>query len=173
MITTQDIINEDIRALSWRQPYADMMLQGKIETRLWPTAYRGLVLICASKNQYSDDDIDRITGDGALFKIVRFSKRTERRCQLLNGVAIAIGRLVDCRPMEPEDELMTLVQYEKPWVETLCRGKHKQYKLVERKIYCHIYENVIPIEPFPWKGTQGWKKLNDIHKLLINPIIEI
>lgn len=27
-------------------------------------------------------------------------------------------------------------------------------------LYCHLYEDVKPIKPFPWKGSQGWKKLD-------------
>lgn len=27
-------------------------------------------------------------------------------------------------------------------------------------LYCHFYENVQPIEPIPFKGQQGWKKLD-------------
>lgn len=172
MINGYELIDAEVRALSWKQPYADMMLQGKIETRLWPTNYRGLVLICASKVAYSDDDLDDIIGDGALFKVVKFSKRTNRRCELLNGHAIAIGRLVDCRPMRPEDELLTLVKYKKPWVETICRGKNRQFKIVERQLWCHIYSEVYPIRPFEWKGTQGWKKLSEDDKLNIDLTIE-
>ena len=48
---------EPIKALSWKQPYASLMLKGKIETRSWPTNYRGLVLICASKAPYSIKEI--------------------------------------------------------------------------------------------------------------------
>jgi len=53
------------------------------------------------------------------------------------GNAIAIGRLVNCRPMNPEDEDKCFVQY-------------------HPDLYCHIYENVKAIKPFPWKGMQGW-----------------
>lgn len=49
-----------IRALWWREPYASLMLQGKVETRTWNTNYRGLVLICASIKPYDDADILRI-----------------------------------------------------------------------------------------------------------------
>jgi hypothetical protein len=26
-------------------------------------------------------------------------------------------------------------------------------------VYCHIYEDVRPIVPIPWKGAQGWRTL--------------
>lgn len=176
MIYDTEIINDPIMALSWKQPFADMMLHGKIETRLWPTKYRGLVLICASKESYYDNQVEAITGDGYLFKFMQFVKRSEnwwqRRVDFEKGKAIAIGRLVDCRPMTPADEKLCLVKYKKPWVETKCRGKHKQFKMVERQLWCHVYSEVYPIRPFDWKGTQGWKKLTENDKLSIDLIIE-
>jgi hypothetical protein len=57
------------------------------------------------------------------------------------GKAIAIGRLTDCRPMKLEDEDKCFVQY--------CPD-----------LFCHIYENVQAIKPFPWKGSQGWKEVS-------------
>lgn len=175
MITAKDIQEEKVMALSWRQPYADMMIAGKIETRTWPTNYRGLVLICASKESYLDSDIQNITGMGASFKFLAFFTRLpvgieKRSYNFLKGHAIAIGRLVDCRPMAATDQTMTLVLYKKPWVETLCRGKKRQFKMVEKLLWCHVYEDVMPIEPFEWKGTLGWKTVSDDVKALIKMI---
>jgi len=68
-----------IKALSIRQPWADLVACGQktIETRTWATKYRGWLLICASKDKdYSD--------------------RT--------GCALALARLVECRPMIEADE---------------------------------------------------------------------
>lgn len=172
MITAQQIINEKVMALSWKQPYADMMICGKIETRLWPTNYRGLVLICAGLKWYSMAEVDEITGDSFLFKMVNFSKRNkDYQCSFPLGYAIGIGRLVNCYPMREDDEKYTLVKYKAPWMETMARGKHRQFKMVERQRWCHVYEDVVPIKPFEWKGSQGWKTLTDEQKLLIEPII--
>lgn len=30
-----------------------------------------------------------------------------------------------------------------------------------KRLWCHVYENVHPIEPFTWLGSQGWSTLND------------
>ncbi len=40
-----------MKALSVKQPWANLIVQGKktIETRTWPTIYRGDLLICSSK----------------------------------------------------------------------------------------------------------------------------
>jgi ASCH domain-containing protein len=67
-----------MKALSIKQPWANLIASGKktIETRLWPTDYRGPLLIVSSKTP----DIHPA------------------------GYAVAIGELVDCRPMTASDE---------------------------------------------------------------------
>ena len=99
-----------IKALSVKQPWAGMIASGQktIETRTWETPYRGNLLIVSSK-------LPRIEPAGC---------------------ALAIARLVDCRPMTVRDEL------------TAC---------------CHVYpdakawvlENIRPITPFYVKGSLG------------------
>lgn len=51
-----------MRILSLKQPYAGLMLYGKIETRTWNTKYRGDVIIHASAGKYSKPAIERISG---------------------------------------------------------------------------------------------------------------
>jgi hypothetical protein len=70
--------DSSIKALSVKQPWANMIASGQktIETRLWPTEYRGSLLIVSSKTP----DIHPA------------------------GYAVAIAQLVDCRPMNPSDE---------------------------------------------------------------------
>jgi hypothetical protein len=131
-----------LRALSWKEPYATMMLHGKIETRSWPTKVRGLVLICASQQRYTPEKIDNISNyrqrtsmTWKIGKVGSFAFINDSMFHL--GHAIAIGRLIDCRLMEPEDQDKTYV-YWRP------------------DLWCHIYEEVTAIEPFPWKGAQKW-----------------
>jgi len=68
------------KALSVKQPYASMIAQGSktIETRNWPTKYRGDLLIVSTQKPI-------IPG-------------------LPSGKALCVARLVDCRPMLVEDE---------------------------------------------------------------------
>ncbi|MBA4852067.1 hypothetical protein [Emticicia sp. BO119] len=134
---------EVVRALWWKQPYANAMLIGKVETRTWCTNVRGKVLICASAKPYSVKQVDEISGllVPSLFDAVNPDGS-------LNGHAIAIGDLVDCRPMQYEDESNTYVQY-------------------REGLWCHIYENVRPIKPFKIKGAQGWRILTDEQKAMI------
>lgn len=126
-----------MRALSWKQPYASLMLHGKIETRTWRTNYRGWVLICASKQPYSTNQVKNISGEGlylGINKILSYFKTNAS----ITGKIIGIGELVDCRPMTKEDEESCYVKY-------------------REGLWCHVYENVSPIVPIDWKGTQGWK----------------
>ena len=132
---------EPILALSWKQPFATAMLFGKIETRTWKTNYRGLVLICTSKKPYKISIARKnICGDHLFSKMAYAFNRNTVTLDL-NGYAIAIGRLVDCRKMKPEDEDKCFVKY-------------------REDLFCHVYEDVNQIKPFIWKGKQGWTKVS-------------
>lgn len=65
------------KALSLKQPWASLIADGEktIETRTWPTRYRGPLFICSSKQP-----ADRGPA----------------------GVALAVCELVACRPFEPK-----------------------------------------------------------------------
>jgi hypothetical protein len=137
--------NEPIRALSWKEPYASLMLHGKIETRTWGTKYRGLVLICSSKKAYTHEQVYNISGGLVTDFIRKVIGRNYDHWQnniIKQGYAIAMGRLVDCRPMKKKDEDKCFVRY-------------------NSNLWCHIYEDVRAINPFPWKGSQGWKILTE------------
>lgn len=147
---------DKVRALSWKQPFASLMLHGKIETRLWNTKYRGLVLICASAKGYTNKQILDISGTrnyGIMHKtyiddVCWGDWKDFWRDEHLLGTAIAIGELIDSRPMRPEDAEACFVEY-KP------------------DLFCHVYANVKDIKPIPWKGKQGWSTLT---KDIINQI---
>ncbi len=73
-----------MKALSVKQPWANMIARGEktIETRTWPTKYRGELLICSSKKPNIEPA----------------------------GCAVAIVNLVDCRPMAKDDEAAACVE---------------------------------------------------------------
>ncbi len=127
--------NEPVRVLTWKEPFATLMLAGKIETRTWNTNYRGLVLIHAAQKAYTEMQMIGISGE----------RQTQNALVTLNGMGvrenpghiIEIGRLVDCRKMEKADEDACFVMF-------------------NESLYCHIYEDVQPIIPIPHKGKQGW-----------------
>lgn len=132
----------ELRALSFKQPYAQLMLHGKIETRTWATPYRGYVLICASRQPFSKRKTQEIAGSqyqSILNTVIDVNS-------LPLGQAIAIGRLVDCRRMEPEDEEKCFVRY-------------------SEGLYCHVYEDVLPLTAnIPWRGALSWKSVDELVK---------
>ncbi len=126
--------------MSWKEPFSSAMIVGKIETRTWDTKYCGLVLICSSQKKYTEGEIIAISGQVQAQRILGLinSKRIIEN----PGKAIAIGRLIDSRLMTPNDENATFVKY-------------------RPGLYCHIYADVLPIKPFDWKGSQGWRTVSD------------
>ena len=142
--------NEKVMALSWKQPFAELMLHEKMETRTWHTKYRGWVLICASKQGYNFNQVHAIAGDKQIVRITDFLGRNNDHWlqHYRSGIAIAIGKLVDCRKMKKEDEDKCFVSY-------------------TPNLFCHLYENVKEISPLAWKGCQGWKQLSENDKLSI------
>jgi hypothetical protein len=148
MITKKDLQEAPLRALSWKEPYASLMLHGKIETRTWDTKYRGLVLICASKKAYPIHVVQSISGE-QIHKILELMPFIDLSIFYKNpGKAIAVGRLTDCRRMRWEDDNKAFVKY-------------------NPNLWCHIYEDVTAIEPFSYKGKQGW---SIVPKEIINQI---
>jgi hypothetical protein len=96
-----------IKALSVRQPWANLIASGAktIETRSWPTAHRGDLLIVSSRNP----------------KIAPA------------GCAVAIVKVVDCRPMNKSDE------------KRACCGEYPG-------AWAWVLSEVRRVEPFPVKG---------------------
>jgi hypothetical protein len=134
--------DQKLLALSWKQPYAELMLHDKIETRTWQTKYRRWVLMCASKQSYNWNQIANISGNMRCQKIREILlPYFYQNIVAYQGFAIAIGYLAACRPMQPDDEDKCFVKY-------------------NPDLFCHIYDNVQAIEPFPWKGSQGWREVD-------------
>ena len=156
---------EPIRALSWKEPYLSLMLHGKTETRTWNTNYRGLVLMCGSLAPYPFEVVNnKISGSHQTNRIWETLDYDSNFKTKYCGKAAAIGRLVDCRPMTKADEDKCFVQYKEPWFE-MKSNKNKITGIIkitnkQKKLFCHIYEDVREIKPFDWKGSQGWGKVD-------------
>jgi hypothetical protein len=133
---------QDMRALWWKQPYGQLMANGKeVETRTWSTDYRGPVLICTSKKPYTERGLMDIAGADNYKKI----KEMFRGQGLYHGYAIAVGELYDCISFA-EDSLERREATSKTFVkESLLPG-----------LYGHYYCNVRLIHPFSMKGKLGW-----------------
>ena len=154
MIYTAD---QEIKAISIKQPFAALMLHGKIETRSWNTKYRGWVLLCSTQQSYRLDILEEICYNRQLMSMIDLLGKN-----FMDGLhiwqvskAFAIGRLVDSRLMTVEDEDKCFVKF-------------------QEGTYCHIYEDVIPIKPMNWKGEQKWSLVPDSLKQSIeaNQIIQ-
>jgi hypothetical protein len=161
-----------IMALSWKQPYGTAMLFGKIETRTWDIKYRGWMLICTSKQSYNLDVVRKISGNDLFVKICNVINNDPDKYSTLDldGYAIGIGRLVDSRKMTLTDEEKCFVKYRPPWNEEKINKKTGKSKVVEKCLWCHIYENVHPVKPFPWKGSQGIRQVTPDQRKLIEII---
>lgn len=156
---------QEVRALSWKQPYASLMLHGKIETRVWDTGYRGWVLICASKSAYDFKDIMAISGRNQIERIkdkLNLFEWYEKggvslkyiKDPIPQGQAIAVGYLKYSRKMGElaADRCITDTGL---WIED------QSFVKMNYKLYLHEYSQVQAIEPFDWKGSQGWKTLDE------------
>lgn len=125
--------NEGILGLSMRQPYAEMMLHGKVETRVWQTEYRGWVLICAAKEEYSYPDVKRVSG-----KYAQHIEDIMRGRNPLKGHAIAIGKLVKVEELKKDGG-----DYPRTFVDV---------NASEKKLYGFFFEEIRRIEPFKVNG---------------------
>ncbi len=127
-----------MKALWLKQPYATLMLHGKIETRTRNTNVRGDILLCSTKTPYSLSQQQEISG-------IHQSERIHSMLgleNLPNSVAIGIGTLVDSRKMQPEDADNCFVEY----------SDHR---------WCWVFENIHAVKPFFLKGKQGWKEMGE------------
>ena len=110
-----------MKAISLKQPWASFVAMGQktIETRTWRTNYRGDLLIVSSKQ------IDR-----------NYPNHNFLSLGLRFGQALAVVKLVDCRPMMKEDE-----------EKAMCPCSPGRY--------AWILKNIRKIQPFPIKGQLG------------------
>jgi hypothetical protein len=86
-----------MKALSLWQPWASLMAVGakKIETRSWPTSYRGLIAIHAAKKW--DADLAEQTLEGRFFRALFHNEGGFTSLdQVPRGCFIAVGRLTHC-----------------------------------------------------------------------------
>jgi len=119
-----------MKAISLSQPYAHLIAEGvkTLESRTWTTKYRGPLLICAAlKPNLAARDFQSEVADRAA--------SLWRPADL--GHAVAVARLVNCRPMTLADE-----------VKACC--------LVTPGRYVFELADIIKLDrPFPVKGMLG------------------
>lgn len=138
-------LEQQVRALSWNQPYGSLMFHGKQETRNRATKVRGWVVICTCKKFYSAETIRRISGENCQTDRVTGTLFKDESVEKL-GYAIGIGKLYNCRPMTEQDEDITFVQY-------------------RPGLFVWEFRNVHRIKPLPWRGKQGWSIVDNFFTL--------
>ena len=111
-----------MKALSIKQPWANMIASGEktIETRTWSTDYRGDLLVVSSKTPKIEPA----------------------------GYALAIVKIVDCRPMIKSDE-----------EEACCE--------IYNGAFAWILTNIRKIHPFSVRGQLGLYDVNIDHDLTL------
>lgn len=133
--STHDLL--EVRALTWKEPFATLMFLGKVETRKWNTPYRGWVAIHAAKIPYSDKELLQMCGEKQFERI----KQLIAGIEMYHGNIIGLAKLTHTHCMKTEDEDACFLQYNPDLV-------------------CHVYSKVSKIKPIPFQGQQGWAKLN-------------
>lgn len=111
-------------ALCVKQPWASLIAQGfkPIETRTWPTDYRGPLLIVASK-----------TPDREAMEVFQETLSWAGMKTIPYGQAVCRVDLADCRFMTKEDEIAACCTI---------------YPLA----WAWVFKNIVPVEPFPVHG---------------------
>lgn len=131
-----------MRVLTIREPWASLIGLGikKIETRSWPTSYRGTLYIHAGKNIIPKNDVRRNKG-----------------LEHLNGNVLHYGeifikcKLVDC--IQIDDEFAQKVKASDP-INYFC-GNYKSGR------YAWILEDISYIMPIPAVGHLSIWKYNE------------
>lgn len=158
-ITQQMVTALEIRALSWKQPMAELMKHGKTETRTWATDYRGLVLICSSFAPYSDRELIALCGHEQYARILQLLGPKWFNA-VKRGSAIAVGRLASCYSLYLQPQ-------RKDYEEQKAAAEQQTFVKYNPALYSHNYTDVTAIETFPWRGQLGWKKLTPEEKAKI------
>lgn len=158
---------ETIRTLGLYQPFATLMLHGKVETRFVTYPKKapfqfGKYLIYSTIKCYDFDEAMDLMGDQEAEARVIFRKEFEMghagtihpdTRNLLLGHAIGIGDLIEIiDPITPDNNVKTFVEYVEP---------------CSRRRVGLVFENMRRIKPFPFKGKQGIGFLTPEQKQLI------
>ena len=130
-----------MKALSLWQPWASLIAAGvkKVETRHWPTAYRGPIAIHAAKRLESDcgEELDELC-------LEEFG--CHWRTSLPRGAIVATANLVACERMF---EQYTIDSPYPGRIEFVC-GNWEEGR------FAWLLQNVVPLKQLvPYRGMQG------------------
>lgn len=131
-----------MKAISLWQPHASFVARGLkgVETRHWPTAYRGPLLIHAAR-RWTRDERDTLRRLYNEFAEVAEEIAVDVTPPL--GAVVAVARLVDCRLMTPE------------WIDAQTPLERAVGGWCPER-YGWVLEDVRPVDPtIPLRGRQG------------------
>ena len=127
-------MDEDMKALTIRQPYAELIVTGEklVENREWQTNYRGRLLIHAGKSrQWLDNEDEQYFA--------------ERGDPLVFGAVVGGARLADV--LHIDRILRGEYDAKYPWLR-----EHAH----THGTWCWVLQDVQRYaQPVPWKGAQG------------------
>lgn len=160
-----------MKAISLWQPWASAIAVGakRIETRSWPTSYRGPLAIHAAKRRVVEELIRWgccWNWCGALRPLGRFMGEDELEDVLPFGGIVAVCRLADCRPTDSftQAELLRVrMPEERPGeMPELYAWNERQMGNFDLGRFGWVLEDVRRIDPaIPWKGKQGFFDVPD------------
>jgi len=153
-ITKEQILSNEVRLITLNEPFASLMsFHGKNETRSRDTKVRGLVCIHAAKVPFDNDKLRKICSE-KIFSIIKslVKDRWHNRSKILS-----IGYLVGTKFMGDYPDF-------KDEIEAKCFVKYNP------DLWIWEFEDMTPIEPIFFKGSQGWSILTSQKKQLLNPL---
>ena len=151
-----------MKAISLWQPWASAIAVGakRIETRHWPTAYRGPLAIHAAKRCIKSEMIGYGSSGAWCGALAPMGKRMGDNQDLWDllpfGAIVAMCDLIDCRPTDSfmQAELDTAGR---PQGETddLCAWTERMMGNFAPGRYGWVFDNVKTLpDLIPWKGAQ-------------------
>lgn len=153
-ITKEQILLNPVRLITLNEPYASLMaFHNKDETRSKHTNVRGLVCIHAAQKPFPMAKVLSTSGSDQYNRIIKlnidFAKTNEH--------ILSIGYLVGSKFMGDHTNDVDLIE-------------NKCYVKYNPDLWIWQFEDMTPIEPIKFKGSQGWSILTNEQKALIMPL---
>lgn len=144
-----------IRTLGLYQPYAQLMLHGKLESRWIAKGKKapfplGKYLLYATKKAYSVKEFKHLAGEH--YERARLAISNE---ELKTSVALCVGDLIERKPITTFGDLADTF-YDPPFDQLAYRdADHPEFEIDDYVLWGLRFNEVKPIKPFPFKGKQG------------------
>jgi hypothetical protein len=151
--------NEPVRTLGLYQPYATLMLHGKIESRWVQEGKKapfplGKYLIYSTKKAYTVREFEHVAGEYSSDAVKLFSGDETLD---LYGYALAIGDLVEVKKMGMGEIPKAFIDINLTMLKDAKEGVDlwEEITIDESTLWGLHFKSVKRIKPFPFKGKQG------------------